>query len=970
MTQHQRQNKKPAFLLTAISVLLMISGLISGSIFINSNTTLLIETKAKNQNVILPQSTSDSKIGIFILSNYTTGSKQIVDAGPKVIKVIDPHLIPSLLEATKEYKVRYPDGKVILRIYTRGKKYTLTDDPIASAEEYFRLNIDQPLKQIGTNLSLFNYIESPNEADNTPGWESVEDMQWHAKFWKRLAEENNKKGIKTCAASIAVGNIGGTNDNEIGQRIAPFVDTLRYLKSTGGAWCYHAYTLQISQDPEIEQWYSLRYRKFYKYLQSNAPDVADIPMILSEGGIDLSGDPKTSGWKGRVSVDQYIAWLKWFNSEIKRDSYILGTTLFQIGDSTWSSFNLEPIASILAGMLEETPGLTSCLKSEGQNRIRVNTSGMYTLCTNQNYSAGIDIEGSDITIDCQNNILDGTLNTQQNGISINSSKNITVKNCAAKGFKYGFDVHSSSNIRIENSDFSNNSKGGQNQEWLATLMDKTETGGGILLQNVTNSQILNSKASNNIAGVSLFQSSHIEVNGGDYSNNSGWGIRLITTTDSNVINLKADNNNRINSQCPQGGCESAGILLMQNSHRNRIENNSLNNSGDGFYINGNTATPSNDNIIIGNTSHSESKYVSGNGFEATFSDGNIFQENSSTGQNYGFWLGYSEKSVLRDNVVEAAVGGISIPASKCNAVIGNRTESGDPQKNRIFPELQDMAGRPKDCKDNYVNQNNNPKINVAEGCTNTSFAPIDSCNLQLTPIPTNTQTPTSVPNPTTTPSHRISSPTSSANQGGIKSLTVNVRNDATGTLYSSTTACNNDYANKENLYVYITGPAQGPQGFGELLIVPAVSGCDCKSRTPFAYGCSAGSIIWKGSDGISGTSPGNYTATILAAPAEWEAATKSKNGILKPSENNLILEVSVKKKESGTIPTPTRSVTPSLVNNNQNNSYTNQDFQNIITRYSQEEISPLEVSTWIQLATRVPGLQSLICYPPRCVFIQ
>lgn len=964
MTHPAKQTNQSAVLLTMMSVFLILFGIISGlTITSNPQSETLQSQASSKSNKISTQAISASKLGVFILSSYSAGAKQIVTAGPNVIKVMDPHLIPSVLQAARDYKSQYPQGIVVLRIYTPGKKYIVTDDPIGSAEEYFRQNIEQPLNTLGSNLSLFDYIESPNEADNTPIWSTIEEMTWLAKFWKRLAELNYQKGIKTCAASIAVGNVGGSNDEEIGQHIAPFVDTLRYLKSIGGAWCYHAYTLQISQDPEIEQWYSLRYRKFYKYLQSNAPDVATIPIILSEGGIDQTGDPKTSGWKGRVSIDQYVAWLKWFDSEIKKDQFVLGTTLFQIGDSTWSSFNLEPLVSPLVAILGATPEPTSCLKSEGQNRISVKTAGTYTLCANQNYSAGIDIQGSNITLDCQNNILDGNINTQQNGININSSQNITVKNCTIKGFKYGLEAQSSNNIHIENSDFSDNSKGGQNQDWLATLMDKTETGGGILLQSVTDSQILNSKASNNIAGVSLFQSSKVEVNGGDYSNNSGWGVRLITTTDSKIMNLKADNNNRINNQCPQGGCESAGILLMQHSDRNRIENNSLNNSGDGFYINGNTGTPSNNNTIIGNTSHSESRFVSGNGFEATFSDGNIFQGNTSTGQNYGFWLGYSEKSVLNGNHIQAALGGISIPASKCNAIIGNQTENGDPSKNHIFPEQQDMAGRTKECRDNYVNPNNSPQINIDAGCTNTSTTSVTSCNLQLTPIPTNTQ-PTNGPNPTATPATQNPSPTS-ANQGGAKSLTVNVRNVSSGTLYSGTTACNNDYANKENLYVYITGPDQAPQGFGELLIVPAVSGCTCKSKTPFPYGCSAGSVVWKGADGTSGTSAGDYTATILTTPPGWQVVNKTIQGTLQAAENNLILEVSVKKSE-GTIPT----VTTSANSSNLTFGYTNRDFEIIMSKYSNEEISPLAVSKWINVATRVPGLQFSTCYPPQCIFTE
>ncbi len=301
-----------------------------------------------------PQATSrlsQSKLGIFILSSYSNGAKNIVAAGPRVIKVMDPQNDSGLMNAVIQYKNKFPEGVVVLRIYIDTGRFDTSANPVTSAESIFNQYIKPGLNSLGANLKFFDYIETPNESEQTPPWDNVENIQWLAQFWERLADLDNQSGIKTCAGSIAVGNVAGSTFDEIGQNIGYFVPTLRYLKQIGGAWCYHGYTLNYTTDVNQELWYSLRYRVFYNYLQANAPDVADIPMIISEGGVDQSGDPKTSGWSARGSASKYENWLQWYDNQIKQDPYIIGVTLFQIGDGNWSSFNLEPISSWLTDYL-------------------------------------------------------------------------------------------------------------------------------------------------------------------------------------------------------------------------------------------------------------------------------------------------------------------------------------------------------------------------------------------------------------------------------------------------------------------------------------------------------------------------------------------------------------------------------------------------------------------------------------------
>ena len=115
-------------------------------------------------------------------------------------------------------------------------------------------------------------------------------------------------GFKPCIGSIAVGNPPGT-PSQIQSNISTFVPALRQAKSLGGAWSYHAYTINYTTDTGVEYYYSLRYRQFYSQFASQYPDLADMPLILTEGGVDQSGTPATSGWQARGTAADYERWL-------------------------------------------------------------------------------------------------------------------------------------------------------------------------------------------------------------------------------------------------------------------------------------------------------------------------------------------------------------------------------------------------------------------------------------------------------------------------------------------------------------------------------------------------------------------------------------------------------------------------------------------------------------------------------------
>ena len=297
------------------------------------------------------QTLSNSKLGAHLINGYTVGSSNIVAGRPRVLKVLalDSGFPSGLVQAMRDYKAKVPGGKIVVRVYSP-KTYSLANNATTSALDFWNTVIQPPLTNIAlADCALIDYLEGPNEGETpTLGYPTrPQSSQWFNQFWTNLTPLMVSAGYKPCIGSIAVGNPGSLAD------LDAFVPALRQAKAAGGAWSYHAYTIQYSTDVGVENWYSLRYRQSYTYFaQQGYFDLLTMPLILTEGGVDQSGNPSTSGWQARGTAAQYERWLNWFDAQMIQDSYVLGCTLFEIGDPTgWSSFELEPIAGWLGRYL-------------------------------------------------------------------------------------------------------------------------------------------------------------------------------------------------------------------------------------------------------------------------------------------------------------------------------------------------------------------------------------------------------------------------------------------------------------------------------------------------------------------------------------------------------------------------------------------------------------------------------------------
>lgn len=169
-------------------------------------------------------------------------------------------------------------------------------------------------------------------------------------------------------------------------------------------------------------------------------------------------------------------------------------------------------------------------------------------------------------------------------------------------------------------------------------------GGGILLQNNSNSAVVNSVVSGGTVGVASVRSVNNKIVNNNLSALNGWGA-LIVFTDHNYV--VGNITNDVNRGCVgpdgffyQSGCESAGIACV-GCQDSVIVSNHCERAGNCYYATGEGGLASNNNKFFDDYCAA----ASNNCFEITYSTGNQFDYNTATfdpftqqGCTYPFWI--------------------------------------------------------------------------------------------------------------------------------------------------------------------------------------------------------------------------------------------------------------------------------------------------------------------------------------------
>ncbi len=245
------------------------------------------------------------------------------------------------------------------------------------------------------------------------------------------------------------------------------------------------------------------------------------------------------------------------------------------------------------------------------------------------------------------------------GITSRGADSIYIRGGRIRGFRHGIRLEGGKGHRIVGIDLS----GSRSQrlqstperfdpaDWLDIFRPDTfETyGAGLYLRHTTGAQVTGVTARGSQNGIGLFESRDAWLADNDVSGNSGWGIHLWKSSRNTIVRNNASRSVRCGSPNYRRGCDSAALLLREQSDSNVITDNNLTWSGDGFFLSGHRplVSPSIGNLVYRN----DASHAFHNAFEATFSAWNVFLENHADSSDYGFWLGYSRGTVVRGNII-------------------------------------------------------------------------------------------------------------------------------------------------------------------------------------------------------------------------------------------------------------------------------------------------------------------------------
>ena len=283
----------------------------------------------------------------------------------------------------------------------------------------------------------------------------------------------------------------------------------------------------------------------------------------------------------------------------------------------------------------------------------------------------LEVSTDGVMVNLNGSVLDGE-NTVNAGIYVHDCRDVTIKKGMVRAFYVGIRAVNVEKLNIENCVVSDNHNL-TDVEWLPDADDPKEEGfgAGIYLFRVFDSVIQGNLLNNNFNGLSLVRSKRNRIAGNNASYSGNLGIHLLGSSHNVVGDNQADHCIRYTGRFWCDTADSAGVLLEEDSHHNRITGISLRYSGDGFFIRANNGHSCDHNYIARN----DASFSPNNTFEAGFSQHNVFEENVASFSNYGFWLGFSSDTVVRHNRILAnRLDGIAIDSGNQNNIQGNKIQ--------------------------------------------------------------------------------------------------------------------------------------------------------------------------------------------------------------------------------------------------------------------------------------------------------
>ncbi len=290
----------------------------------------------------LPEPVGRSKMGLHVTRNASPAIMEFVErAQPSVIVAVGD------LGWLAEIKEVSPETMTLGRFEERGQVFV--GDPRQRATELVSYYAGRYLANPGVDYWL-----GWNEPVIKHEWQ----MTWYATFEAERARLMDELGLK-----VGIGNFStGTPEADL---FPAFMPALEAASEYGGVFAVHEYSAPSMLDgvgapiPGHEAAHdfgalTLRYRFWYEHYLG--PAGLMVPLVVTEAGIDggvLKGqDPSLGGWRdfdGEVaeyfpvhSLRTFLNEVSWYDDELRRDPYVVGFALFNVGDrrGQWSSWDI------------------------------------------------------------------------------------------------------------------------------------------------------------------------------------------------------------------------------------------------------------------------------------------------------------------------------------------------------------------------------------------------------------------------------------------------------------------------------------------------------------------------------------------------------------------------------------------------------------------------------------------------------
>lgn len=219
-------------------------------------------------------------------------------------------------------------------------------------------------------------------------------------------------------------------------------------------------------------------------------------------------------------------------------------------------------------------------------------------------------------------------------------RGVRLRGCRAEGFLTGLSLRDCSGWIIERNDFSGNYDC-PDYGWG----EGTERFGGMHLEGVERSIVRHNRGTRIWNGIVLRRSNDNTLEGNEFSHCSNTCLKLSQSSRNLVARNVFSWGLRI-YPTEVHARDSVSLLVESGSDDNRFLSNDFTHGGDGIFIRALDHWCSTGNLFEGN----DCSHANNNAVES-WSPGNTYVANRANWSSYGFWLGGSDDTVLRDNEV-------------------------------------------------------------------------------------------------------------------------------------------------------------------------------------------------------------------------------------------------------------------------------------------------------------------------------